>query len=223
MLDRQLEALKQRPLVTATSGAFLRHPQGSGWPIADVARAGYRWLAVNVGDGFSWQAWQQVHDRARREGITVMPWRRCFDEQQLRALMQLASDLAVQPIPNLEDELETTLAPARVAAICREYPVAVAGWSLVGWLYNDVDHRPLTYAPALLQLFPFDMRFDPVDLPRKQRDCVWNARRHGFRHVGVTFQVYRGAKPEWYAYHRGTRSLYTGDDVGTGWQAWRVT
>jgi hypothetical protein len=222
-LDSTLDAVLASPRLLRTHGAFLRTPDGNAETVASDMGSDIGWLALNVGDGHSWEEWRQTRDIAARNGVSVYPWERCHDESYLRHLLELAEIHAVQPLPNLEQELDDgTLPAARVGKVCAEYPVTVVGWSLVAWLYADVDFLPLTDRPALLQVFPADNRWTPEELPAKQRDCIRHARRKGFLHVGVTHQTYAGAEPEWYAYHRGPRSLFTGDDMGTGnWARWR--
>jgi hypothetical protein len=148
---------------------------------------------------------------------------RAWDEAGLHRLLALAESLGSRRcILNIEDEFKADLPPSLVASRVAQYEIADVAISTVAWLYNDVDYRPLTHLPVLLQIFPQDNRWDPSELEQRQADCVRHAREKGFRYVGVTFQAYGGAQPEWYAYHRGPRSLYAGDDVGAGrWEAWR--
>lgn len=181
------------------------------------------WVTLNVGDGHTWDDWQTVRDIASVNGVTVYPWQRCFNELALRHLMQLAVENGVQPLPNLEKELEGEMPPTKVERICLEYAVAVVGWSVLGWLPNDVDMSPMGQAaPVLLQLFPQDMRRDPSELEKIQRDSVVHARDLGCKNVGVTYQTYGEATPEWYEFWGGVRSYYTGDDIGAGgWSTWK--
>jgi len=185
--------------------------------------AGFLWLALNVGDGIAWQDWRIVVDRARGLGVDVFPWARCYTLDDCSRLLDLADDVAFRAILNIEDEFQTAVDPNDLAALLDDSEVRLdeIGLSSVAWLYNDVDFSPLSAYPMLLQLFPTDMRRDPADLEQIQADCVVHARDKGFTYVGVTFQTYAGARPEWYAYYEGARSLYTGDDVGAGnWGAW---
>jgi hypothetical protein len=200
---------------------FFRTPDGLSETVASEIGSDVGWFAVNVGDDHAWADWGRLRATARTNGVTVYPWRRCFTPDGLHALLELASDEGVQPLPNLESELEGALPPDTVAQIVSQYPVDPVGWSTLGWLQNDVDFAPIAQRPALLQIFPTDMRLDPVELRSTQAACVRHARDKGFVNVGVTFQTYGTAKPEWYAYYAGVRSLYTGDDLGLGgWEAW---
>jgi hypothetical protein len=178
------------------------------------------WFTLNVGDEATWEDWRHVRHIAAGNGVTVYPWARCRNPQGLRDLLQLAWDNGVQPIPNLETELEGTLPPALVGEICAQYPaVDVVGWSCMGWLQNSPDFSPMTHRPVLLQLFATDMRRDPAELPQIQKDCVLHARHKGFKNVGVTYQTYGDATKYWYAYWQGIRSYYTAEDMGS-WDDW---
>lgn len=182
--------------------------------------AGMKWLALNVGDGQHWADWQVVIDRARANDVQVYPWMRCRTLQDCWDLLDHADMVSTWGILNLEDELKDGVSPAAVAGLLDDFDVEV-GISSVAWLYNDVDFSPLAELPMLLQVFAQDNRWEPAELERKQRDCVTHARDKGFTYVGVTFQTYGEAEPDWYVYHDGTRSYFTGDDIGAGqWEAW---
>ncbi len=164
-----------------------------------------------------------MHERAAIAGVVVIPWRRCYTRSDISDVLSTAKQNAVGlAILNIENEFETVLPPDEVMREIRasgfEGEVAI---STVSWLYNATDFRPLGHLSFLLQIFPEDNRWDPATLPQKQADCVFHARDMGVTYVGVTLQTYR-ADPAWFVYQRGTRSLYTGDDVGAEWDAWRV-
>lgn len=155
--------------------------------------------------------------------MDVFPWARCYTLDDVSRLLELADDVAFRAILNVEDEFQNDVEPGMLAETIEAADVKLdeVAISSVAWLYNDVDFSPLAEYPMLLQLFPTDMRRAPADLEQIQADCVAHARDKGFTYVGVTFQTYGAAEPEWYAYYEGTRSLYTGDDVGAGnWGAW---
>lgn len=188
--------------------------------------AGMKWLALNVGDGQHWDDWLIVRERAAIVGVEVLPWARCRTLSDCHDLLETADLFASKVILNIEDEFKDVLPPSGVAALLPDYTMQShaldVAISTVGWLYNAVDYRPLSDLPFLLQVFWEDMRFDPSLMESKQRDCVLHAREKGVTYVGVTFLTVR-SQPSFYAYHNGTRSLYTGDDVGGGnWTAWKV-
>ena len=212
--------------MTATNGAFLRNPRGGVEDVAEMKAAGIAWLALNVGDDQHWDDWQVVRDRADAAGVAVLPWARVRTMIELHDLMETADVFSSRVIANIENEFETVLPPAKVAALLADYTLQShaldAAISTVGWVYNAVDYSPLANYPVLLQLFPQDMKRDPAELEQIQADCVKHARERGFVHVGITAQTYGAAEPSWYAYMNGTpRSYFTGDDIGaTNWAAW---
>lgn len=184
--------------------------------------AGFDWFALNIGDGHTWEDWRIVIDRARALNVVVMPWKRCRTLTECWELLDRADMVSFHAILNIEDEFKDVLEPAQVAKLIIDFPDLKVGISTVAWLFNDVDFSPLKSYPALLQIFPTDNGWDPDELEQRQADCVTHARDKGFTYVGATLQTYGGAKPEWYGYHKGTRSLYTGDDAGAGnWEAWK--
>jgi hypothetical protein len=193
--------------------------------VAEMAAAGMKWLTVNVGDGLHWDDWRVVRERALPVGVEVFPWKRCRTVADCHDLLELADLFASRVILNIEDEFKDVLPPSLVASLLRDYTLQASaldvGISTVGWVYNSVDYEPLGDYPVLLQLFAADMRRDPAELEQIQADCVAHARDKGFTYVGVTFQTYGDAEPGWYAYHKGTRSYYTSDDIGGGqWGPW---
>src|SRR4029077_5712954 len=131
--------------------------------------------------------------------VAVLPWARVRTLTELHELMETADVFSSRVIVNIEDEFKDVLPPARVTALLSDYTfqsyaldVAI---STPGWLYNDVDYHALQDYPALLQLFPQDMRRDPAELEQIQADCVKHARDKGFVYVGVTCQTYGAAEP----------------------------
>ena len=224
-LDKTLGAMLQRPYLTSASGALLRNPRGGVEDVAEMAAAGMKWLAFNVGDGQHWDDWRIVRERARDANVEVLPWARCRTLADCHDLLETADVFASKCLLNIEDEFKDVLPPFRVAELLSDYTMQSRGLdvgiSTVGWVYNSVDYLPLANYPALLQLFPTDMRLDPADLEEIQAQCVAHARDKGFTYVGVTIQAYGGAKPEWYGYIDGTFSIFAGDDVGSSnWAAW---
>lgn len=189
-----------------------------------MKNTGMRWLALNVGDGANWDDWRIVAQKAREIELPVMPWARCRTLQEVNALLALAKSVGFYAILNIENEFKDVLPPSVVAPRVAAYEAEVAcAISTVGWVYNDVDYSPLADTPFLLQLFASDMRREPRELEQIQKDCCGHARDKGIAYLGVTFQTYFPAQPEWYSYWDGVRSYFTGDDIGGGsWAKWRV-
>jgi hypothetical protein len=195
--------------------------------VAEMKAAGMAWLALNVGDGHDWLSWETVRRNARAADVETFPWKRCRTLGECRELLELGSSYAAKAILNIEDEFKDVCAPAKVAELVFEYSIHDAafdvGISTVGWLYNDCTFLPLSNLPVLLQVFAADNKWAPAELQKRQAECVTHARDKGFTYVGVTYQTYAGAKPEWYAFAGGaTRSWFTADDIGGGrWGAWK--
>lgn len=182
--------------------------------------AGIQWLACNVGDGHGWEDWRIVITNARLLGVQIFPWARCRTVEECYRLCEIADSVGFQVLLNVEDEFQGGVSPTAVATILRDFPDLQPAISTVGWVYNNVDYSPLAAVPALLQLFMQDMRRDPADLEQIQKDCCLHARERGFVYLGVTYQTYGAAKPEWYEFWKGPRSYYSGDDIGGSWADW---
>lgn len=189
--------------------------------------AGMKWLALNVGDGHSWESWRTVVERARALHVDVFPWRRCLTLDECRDLLELADRVSFRAILNVENEFETVVPPAKLGPLIDSFVgggngnLYEVGISTVGWVYSDPEFEALAAYPALLQIFATDLKRSPDELPTLIPECVAHARRKGFVHVGVTLQTYADADPSWYAFYDGVRSYYTGDDIGAGnWAKW---
>jgi len=126
-------------------------------------------------------------------------------------------------IPNYENEAET-FSPS----LLTDHLYGVmdwdgdTGWSTQAWLPNDVDYTPFRVQdPALLQIFPKDLRWEPWQIQSKMGDCVWHAREKGFRYVGVTYQTYGEAVPSWYDCESHMHSTFPGNLIAHGqWGEW---
>ena len=183
--------------------------------------AGMDWLAMNIGDGQTWEDWKTVVDRCYQNSVVPIPWARCRTLVDLTSLMWEAEQVSFNVIANLEDELKDVLPPNKVAATFSMFDQMNIALSCPGWLYNDINYGALGRLPVLLQIFPQDAHWSFDQLEGKQDDCVEHARAKGFTWVGVTYQTYGGALPAWYSFNQGTRSYFTGDDIGAGnWEAW---
>lgn len=183
--------------------------------------AGMQWLALNIGDGAGWDDWKVVVDRARLLDVKVFPWARCRTMTECYHLLAAADNVSFLAILNIENEFENVVSPQAVATLVHQFPELDVGISTLGWMYNDVDYRPLGHLPFLLQIFAQDMGREPDELQKIQGDCCTHARELGVTYVGVTYQTYGKAEPDWYAYWKGARSFYTGDDIGAGnWADW---
>lgn len=191
--------------------------------------AGMQWLALNVREHAPAE-WDVVRSRADALNMPCKPWARLGLPDQgetrddclvmLQTIYQACDAWGENGIPNVETEFERIFPPDELAA---EIDHRIEGLSSVAWLYNAVNFTPVAHLPLLLQIFKTDNRWTVDEIEKRQADCVLHAREKGFTYVGVTFQTYGGAQPSWYAYHSGTRSYFTGDDIGGGqWAPWKV-
>lgn len=210
--------------------------------MAQMARAGMKWVALNVADHTP-DEWLVVHERARAAGVVVIPKARlghpllgdtremCL--ARLERLCQIADEWnpAGYCIVNVETEIKPPelgglVTPQEVAAIIGDRKAAISTEAL---LYA-MDWGPLTKYALFLQIYPTDNRWisdpafaaDPAAfIAAVQAERVKRARGYGFTYVGTTFQAWAPAEADWYD-RRGTAwSIAFGDDVGvTGWDEW---
>lgn len=129
-------------------------------------------------------------------------------------------------MPNYENEA-STYSPEQVADYLYGYANwdGKTGWSTQGWLPNDVDFSPLGERgdPALLQIFPTDLKWDfhPVVIAQKMRDCIVHARQLGFTYVGVTYQTYASCYPDLFNCTDYMHSVFPGNVIAHGeWDEW---
>jgi hypothetical protein len=84
-----------------------------------------------------------------------------------------------------------------------------------------VNWLPLKNDAVLLQIFPKDNRWAPIEVKQKMRDCVAHAREEGLWSVGVTYQTYADAQPEWYDVASFAHSTFPGNLIAHGdWPKW---
>lgn len=230
------------PQLASERGAFLRSPDGAAWDFAEIAAAGFAWVALNVGD-LEPNAWDEIRDRADGH-VHALPWSRIghpnLGETKTDCLRRL-DDLATisaewqtgSPIANLETEIKPAhlgglITPAEVEHELAQAGLEGASVSTEAWLY-DMDWSALTKRAVLLQVFPRDLRWLVSEIPEKQAQCVTRAESFGFKHIGTTYQAFAMAdgtlaSPNWYDLRGPNRSVFTADDVagpGPGnWQKW---
>ena len=174
-----------------------------------------------------------MRERARALDIKVIPWARLANTLQGDTLALIKSKLALliltantwdddTILPNYENEAEK-IPPGMVGDILYDELGwnGLTGWSTNGWLGSDLDFSPLSADPALLQIFPTDLRWNISDIPQKMGDCVYHARELGFNYVGVTYQTYDNARPVWYDCASHMHSTYPGNLIANGdWGKW---
>lgn len=176
--------------------------------------------------------WKLIRDKARSQDIKVIPWVRLArvgegeDEVDVEQRLKMLVDCAVAwntdwILPNYEDEAKTITPHTVVQLLKGTGWQGNTGWSMQGWQPNDVDYSPMNDDPVLLQIFPEDLKWLPPEIPKKTGDCVYHARvDHGFTYVGVTYQSYRNAIPEWYDVDI-PHSAFTGNTIpATEWHDW---
>lgn len=193
--------------------------------------SGVHWVALNVRD-YPKESWGQTVEYARRGNIKVFPWGRLAHAEQGEGLEHCKRQLdnlrrAAEAwgsdtiIPNYENEAEV-IPPVEIARYLYSTWRGKVGWSMQGWLPNDVKYHPICADPVLLQIFPADMQIAlfPSVIESVLRDCVAHARKHGFRYVGVTYQAYGNVTHALWdctRYH----SIFPGNVVpASDWQWW---
>jgi hypothetical protein len=206
---------------------MLTVPDGS----AESFDAHVDWVACNL--EYAPDRWAQVRARAHSLDVKVMPWVRLAHSnsgetiEHVKVKLSLLVDTAQAwgcdtILPNYEDEA-STIRPSLVAEYLygQEDWLGHTGWSTNGWLGNDIDYTAIADDPVLLQIFPTDLRWDPLDIEKKMGDCVYHAREKGFSYVGVTYQTYANARPGWYDCASHMHSTYPGNLIAGGdWGKW---
>lgn len=188
---------------------------------------GYRWGAINVADN-NWSDWSVTIKRFAQAGLRTPVWGR-VQNTSVEQIMLNAIYHNRPCILNIEDEFKTR-SPADFNNEIREIRLAHPNWkkaliiNTVGWLYNDIDYKPIARRPVQLQIMVDDMKLTPADLPRVTNDCIVHARDKGFSDISVTFQAFSTAHPEWYDFWKLARNYFTGDWIGAqaAWPQWKV-
>lgn len=213
---------------TTHSGALFVSPGGQSEQGPQMAAVGYSWGAVDIVDQHPWADWSTTVKSLVGAGLRVPVWGR-VQNASIAQIIDVGAQFHVPCLLDIEDEFKTTIPPAVAEMEIRAAKAAHSGYTREivintnGWLYNDVDYSPLAHRPLQLQIMVSDMHLSPADLPRVTNDCIVHARLKGFRDIGVTFQAFGAAEPEWYDYWAGKpRSYFTGDWIGaqSAWGKW---
>lgn len=86
-------------------GLYLNNPRGGVEDVADMAAAGFQWIAINCGD-FASHEWDTVKQRASGVLMPVLPWAYCRSQKDLARLGELAkNEFNSRAIFNCEAEL----------------------------------------------------------------------------------------------------------------------
>lgn len=190
-----------------------------------------KWIGCNL--EYAPTQWSTARARAQQFGVRTIPWiRLCHPEhgEDFETLKQRLSLLTLTAqawgenviLPNYEVEA-SLYAPADVMNHLRNVLDwdGEVGWSTLAWLQNDVDWQPLDRDAALLQIFPKDNGWMVEEIPYRMADCVVHARQEGLTYVGVTYQTYAGATPQWYDVASYQHSTFPGNVIAHGqWSSW---
>lgn len=190
------------------------------------------WIAPNL--EYEYTRWSTVVSKAQTRNIKVIPWVRLAHvawgegldhiREQLQLLVTTARIWNTDWIlPNYEDEA-STFAPSIVKKELDDTGwQGNTGWSVQGWVPNDVDYSPMGNDPALLQIFPTDLRWpkDYATIKAKMGDCIYHAREGGFTYISVTYQTYDNATPSLYDVESYQHSTFPGNVILSGeWPSW---
>jgi hypothetical protein len=206
--------------VFAAPFLFLRDPHGGVEDLASMKAAGFRAVFCNIGDHPASEWETIIRPRAAQQGMACGPWLRTagsdggFDRSRLDRLIDQADRWQSPLIVNSESELNGSgddLTPIIAAAI-GDRDGAV---SMEPIPFANVHWYPLADVPVLPQVFKPGGYSDPIPV----RD-LWHA--YGVKCVYPTFASYGGSTPKDYPL-QAPYSIYTGDDCGGNYQAWKPT
>jgi hypothetical protein len=207
--------------VTAFDQCFLfgRHFAGGIEDCDRQADAGFKGIFVNIGD-YPADQWLTIRQRALNEGMACGPWLRTqapdggFSEQRLQHLIEIADEWRSPLIVNCEKELDGT-GSDYTKLIAQAVGDRDAALSVEATPFASVDWGPVAYLPVLPQL---NLESGHTDIQAVAP--LW--RSWGFRCVYPTFGTYGGRLPTDYRL-QAPYSLYSADDVGGDYEAWRPT
>ena len=200
---------------------FLRNPRGGVEDLDKMQAAGFRGVFCNIGDHTPAEWETVVRPRALERGMFCGPWARTqgsdggFSEQILAAIIQCAMRWQSPLVVNSEAELKGTgdRWTKEIVAACEGFDAAL---SVEPWPFDNVEWWPLgDKMPVLPQVFGDLGFFDPISV----RDQWW---AYGVNCCFPTFGTYGAVAPTQYPL-TAPYSLYTADDCGTNYAAWKPT
>jgi hypothetical protein len=150
------------------------NPRGGDF-MAEAKASGFDLVGYNVGD-FPTQAWVDAGfiDRAQRNGIEPVPWRRSLNQQESIALCQEAVSLGRRKvIHNIEKEIETTFPVAALVQVVKMFPTLQHGWQPDPWVPNSISVIPLADVGVVTIVEAYanqDARYLPTPLAQHARD-----------------------------------------------------
>lgn len=207
-------------------GIYLRNPRGGVEDVAGMYAAGFRWVALNVGDHDN-SEWDLVRARAAAAGMIVMPWGRVTSvagryNLSLEAATAYLCRLGKQEYNNLvivnaEKELDDNT-PLRLA-IEQETIGMDAALSTEPWLFASLANTPCVKRLVVqLQLFPQEEHVVSSD----PRSCKSRAYTFGATKVHFMPGVHE-LQPNVFPPLQHTHSIYTADDCSSNYAVWGST
>lgn len=198
---------------------FLRQHNAGVENISDMKAAGFSGVFCNIGDPVSPpEAWSTIRQRCKDENMFCGPWLRTgqteFDETTLYRVIDVADEWGSPGIINSESEIDFS-GNAYTTFIRQEIGDRDFAVSTLDIPMDEVDWTPLHDIPILPQLFVDGGRTSVYDV----KD-MWHA--YGVECVFPTFGSYGGRTPQDYDL-KAPYSIYTADDCGQNYQAWRPT
>jgi len=148
----------------STPGVFCINPRGGVENSDQFAAAGFKWAAANVGYHGT-EEWEFWRTRMLQHGVTPIPWRRCYVQQNMIDLIGVANLWnAPACCPNIEAEAVTTMTPYMAAPIMDAHPNLRYGIVTEPWMQNGAGWQVLGQRNAVAICEAFlnaDPRWNP--------------------------------------------------------------
>lgn len=198
---------------------FLRQHDAGVENIADMKAAGFSGVFCNIGDPASPpEAWSVIRQRCANEGMFCGPWARTgldsFEIERLNLIIQTADAWHSPLIVNSESEIKAS-GSVFTSLIRRAIGDRDGAISTLDRPMASVQWTEVADIPILPQLFPDGGRFHISEVKQEWHD-------YGVQCVFPTYASYGGRKPSDYIL-KAPYSIYTADDCGLNYDAWKPT
>lgn len=193
-------------------GFYLRHPAGGVEDVAAMKAAGFEWVALNIGD-HNEDEWALIVQRAQAAGVAALPWRQCFNDEQVISLCQAAkARYNSKVIVNAEKPLD--LGQVSIETIRDSTAGMDACISTEPWLFDSIAWSRINHHIIELQLFPQEN-----NVSKDPRNCRAHAFSIGALKVKFQYGIHE-LLPESFPPRKSVYSVYTADDAGQNYARW---